>query len=298
MAMVMLGMFALTPVGITGSIVQQINHGISTGALFLIVGIVYERRHTRQISEYGGLSKVMPVFAAIFLDHDDVVDRAAGAERVHRRDPDPAGRLRRQQDVGGRGGGGHRARRRLHAVALSADDVRQDRQPGERVASGPEPREVAMFVPLVALAILDRHLPGAVPAPARNVGRPRRGARELRLRAGDCQGRARLPHRRRRSPSRTAPPGIVAEPAVHHGPANLPRRRSRTEAAADASRLFRRGLLLSAAGDRADGRLAAWCSCLDVMLPRRSGPIAVVVHRRGRWPPPRVGAAGGRRRDT
>ena len=67
MAMVMLGMFALNPVGIMGSIVQQLNHGISTGALFLLVGIVYERRHTREISEYGGLSKVMPVYAAIFL---------------------------------------------------------------------------------------------------------------------------------------------------------------------------------------------------------------------------------------
>ena len=67
MAMVMLGMFALNPVGITGSIVQQLNHGISTGALFLLVGVVYERRHTREISEYGGLSKVMPVYASIFL---------------------------------------------------------------------------------------------------------------------------------------------------------------------------------------------------------------------------------------
>jgi NADH-quinone oxidoreductase subunit M len=67
MAMVMLGMFALNPVGITGSIVQQLNHGISTGALFLLVGIVYERRHTREIAEYGGLSKVMPVYAAVFL---------------------------------------------------------------------------------------------------------------------------------------------------------------------------------------------------------------------------------------
>jgi len=67
MAMVMLGMFALNPVGITGSIVQQLNHGISTGALFLLVGVVYERRHTRLIGEYGGLSKVMPVYAAIFL---------------------------------------------------------------------------------------------------------------------------------------------------------------------------------------------------------------------------------------
>ena len=67
MGLVMLGMFALTRVGITGSIVQQLNHGISTGALFLIVGIVYERRHTREIAEYGGLSKVMPVYAVIFL---------------------------------------------------------------------------------------------------------------------------------------------------------------------------------------------------------------------------------------
>jgi NADH-quinone oxidoreductase subunit M len=67
MAMVMLGMFALNPVGITGSIVQQLNHGISTGALFLLVGSVYERRHTREISEYGGLSKVMPAYAAVFL---------------------------------------------------------------------------------------------------------------------------------------------------------------------------------------------------------------------------------------
>lgn len=63
----MLGLFALNPNGINGSILQQINHGISTGALFLIVGIVYERRHTREISEYGGLSHVMPGFAIIFL---------------------------------------------------------------------------------------------------------------------------------------------------------------------------------------------------------------------------------------
>ena len=67
MGMVMLGMFALNPVGVSGSIIQQLNHGISTGALFLIVGIVYERRHTREIAEYGGLSKVMPVYAAIFM---------------------------------------------------------------------------------------------------------------------------------------------------------------------------------------------------------------------------------------
>jgi NADH-quinone oxidoreductase subunit M len=61
-----LGIFALNPAGISGSILQQINHGISTGMLFLVVGVVYERRHTREISEYGGLMKVMPIFTLIF----------------------------------------------------------------------------------------------------------------------------------------------------------------------------------------------------------------------------------------
>ncbi|HEX2715385.1 MAG TPA: NADH-quinone oxidoreductase subunit M [Candidatus Acidoferrales bacterium] len=62
-----LGIFALTPHGLSGSVLQQINHGVSTGALFLIVGILYERRHTRLISEFGGLSTPMPSFAAVYM---------------------------------------------------------------------------------------------------------------------------------------------------------------------------------------------------------------------------------------
>jgi NADH-quinone oxidoreductase subunit M len=62
-----LGIFALNSAGLSGSVLQQINHGISTGALFLIVGILYERRHTREISEYGGISNVMPVYATITM---------------------------------------------------------------------------------------------------------------------------------------------------------------------------------------------------------------------------------------
>jgi NADH-quinone oxidoreductase subunit M len=61
-----LGIFALNPNGLTGSVIQQINHGISTGMLFLIVGVIYERRHTRQISDYGGLAHVMPQYATVF----------------------------------------------------------------------------------------------------------------------------------------------------------------------------------------------------------------------------------------
>jgi NADH-quinone oxidoreductase subunit M len=62
-----LGIFALNELGLQGSVLQQINHGISTGALFLIIGILYERRHTREISEYGGIASVMPVYATITL---------------------------------------------------------------------------------------------------------------------------------------------------------------------------------------------------------------------------------------
>jgi len=64
---VMLGLFALNPQGIEGGILQMVNHGISTGALFLIVGMIYERRHTREIDAFGGLWKVMPIFGALTL---------------------------------------------------------------------------------------------------------------------------------------------------------------------------------------------------------------------------------------
>jgi len=64
---VMLGLFALNPSGISGAVMQMINHGISTGALFMLAGILYERRHTYEIAEFGGLASVMPKFSTIFL---------------------------------------------------------------------------------------------------------------------------------------------------------------------------------------------------------------------------------------
>ena len=63
---VMLGLFAFNAEGVEGSVLQMVNHGLSTGALFLLVGMIYERRHTRQIAEFGGLARVMPVYAALF----------------------------------------------------------------------------------------------------------------------------------------------------------------------------------------------------------------------------------------
>jgi NADH-quinone oxidoreductase subunit M len=64
---VMLGLFALNQQGIQGGILQMINHGLSTGALFLLVGMIYDRRHTREMDAYGGLWKVMPVYAVFTL---------------------------------------------------------------------------------------------------------------------------------------------------------------------------------------------------------------------------------------
>ncbi len=64
---VMLGLFALNMQGVQGGLYQSLNHGISTGALFLLVGVIYERRHTRAIADFGGLAKSMPNYAAVFL---------------------------------------------------------------------------------------------------------------------------------------------------------------------------------------------------------------------------------------
>ncbi len=64
---VVLGTFALNLEGLEGAVLQMVNHGLSTGALFLLIGMLYERRHTRQIADFGGLTQVMPVFAAAFV---------------------------------------------------------------------------------------------------------------------------------------------------------------------------------------------------------------------------------------
>ena len=63
---VVLGIFSITVEGMQGAIIQMVNHGLSTGMLFLAVGILYERRHTREIAEYGGIARVMPAFSVFF----------------------------------------------------------------------------------------------------------------------------------------------------------------------------------------------------------------------------------------
>ncbi len=64
---IVLGTFALTSQGLQGGVIQMVNHGLTTGALFLLVGMLYDRRHTREISDYGGIARVMPLLAGFFL---------------------------------------------------------------------------------------------------------------------------------------------------------------------------------------------------------------------------------------
>lgn len=64
---VMLGIAGMTVTGVSGGVLQMVNHGISTGALFLLVGVIYERRHTRELDDFGGIAKAMPMFAAVFV---------------------------------------------------------------------------------------------------------------------------------------------------------------------------------------------------------------------------------------
>ena len=89
MGFVVLGLFSFTELGMQGALYQMLNHGVSTGALFLFVGFIYERRHTRMISEFGGLATADALVLDAVCDRVAVVDWPAVSERLRRRVSDP-----------------------------------------------------------------------------------------------------------------------------------------------------------------------------------------------------------------
>jgi proton-translocating NADH-quinone oxidoreductase chain M len=92
---VMLGIFAFTVQSVQGALMVMINHGISTGALFFMIGMIYERRHTRLIDAYGGIARVVPMFAALLTICDRLSShRRAGHQRFRRRVPRALGAYR------------------------------------------------------------------------------------------------------------------------------------------------------------------------------------------------------------
>ena len=81
---IVLGTFALTSGGLAGGVIQNVNHGLTTGALFLLVGMIYDRRHTKKIEDFGGLAKVMPIYSGDLPLHRLRLDRPARAQRLRR----------------------------------------------------------------------------------------------------------------------------------------------------------------------------------------------------------------------
>ncbi len=90
---VMLGLVSLDILGIQGAVVQMVSHGLVAGGLFLMVGMIYERCHTRELAAYGGIAKLLPVYSVFLAVLDARGDRAADHQRVHRRVPGAAGRV-------------------------------------------------------------------------------------------------------------------------------------------------------------------------------------------------------------
>ena len=151
---VMLGIFALTVQSVQGALMVMINHGISTGALFFLIGMIYERRHTRLIEAYGGIARVVPMFAAMLTIVTFSSIGVPGHERLRRRVP-RADRLvphaadpRRDRDDR------RHHRRGVSALGHPAHPLQSARQAGERAHSGPQPaRARLLMAPLVACII-------------------------------------------------------------------------------------------------------------------------------------------------
>ena len=97
MAFVTIGLFAFNRQGIEGAMIVMLSHGLVSGALFLCVGVIYDRLHTREIDRYGGLADNMPGYALLFMLFTMAVGRPAGHQRLRRRVPRLVGRLRGQQ---------------------------------------------------------------------------------------------------------------------------------------------------------------------------------------------------------
>ena len=169
-----LGIFALNPHGLSGSVIQQINHGISTGALFLLIGVLYERRHTRLISEFGGLSTPMPNFAAIYMIATlsslglPLLNGFIGEFTIL------SGIYQVSLQVGGMGGDRHRAGRGVPAVALPARDVWAGDQSRQRAFARFEYARVRHADPAGDPGVLDWHLSQAALYGAGDAGAPDR----------------------------------------------------------------------------------------------------------------------------
>ena len=169
MGFIVLGMFAMNATGMDGAVIQMVNHGLTTGRLFACVGVIYERYHTREMAELGGLWKRLPLLRLLPDPLVDGIGGGSGAERVRRRVPDP----RRDVLAKSPSPAMHRVdrddpRRVLSALDASAGRVRSAPRTALATATATTPRyrpvgwhEIAGLTPLMVLIVLDGGLPGS-----------------------------------------------------------------------------------------------------------------------------------------
>ena len=167
MGFVTMGLFAMTVQGVAGGIFQMISHGIVSAALFLCVGVIYDRMHTREIAAYGGLVNRMPVYAFVFmvfaLANIGLPGTSGSRRRVSRPDRDLPG----QQLGGDAGDARDHPVRRVRAVALPQGDLRQA---GEAEPRGDHRRRLARNRRIGAARGPDHRVRPLPAAGARHIG--------------------------------------------------------------------------------------------------------------------------------
>ena len=204
MAFVTIGLFAFNRQGIEGAMIVMLSHGLVSGALFLCVGVVYDRLHTREIDRYGGLADNMPGYALLFMLFTMASVGLPGTSGFVGEFLSLVGTYQRV-DLGG-GGRHHRhhPRRRLHALSLLADRLRRRcATPTRRRCPTSSAREWWLLAPIAAAVLWMGVYPESFLAPDARRRRPAARAGRARRAAGRCASDRR----------QAAPPHAAAEAA-------------------------------------------------------------------------------------
>ena len=151
---VVLGIFSFRNRSMQGAVYQMLNHGISTGALFLLVGMLYERRHSLEITEYGGVATPMPKLATVFLFVALASHRPADAQQLRRRIPGPARHRPAPRQLGQLGRHRRDPLRLLHALGLPARLLRRT-SPSKKIARYQtlQHREIGILVTMAVITL-------------------------------------------------------------------------------------------------------------------------------------------------
>jgi hypothetical protein len=188
MGIVTLGIFTFTVQGISGALFTMLSHGVVSGALFLCVGVLYDRVHSREIARYGGVAKIMPAYALVFMLFTMASVALPGTAGFPGELLVIVGAWKVNPWVALRRGARHDPRARLHALSLRRVAFGRITRTICAACSTCRPREYAVFAPLVVLDALDGRLSAILPLLLRGHGHRARRAARGRLGAARLAG--------------------------------------------------------------------------------------------------------------